>query len=369
MARIYLLTTSDIVSDQRVHRSAITLAAEGHRVTVVGRKLSKETSEISRTYAVFQFNLPFKKGVFFYLSFNLWAFLYLIFHRFDLVVANDLDTLLAARLSAAFKRKKVLYDSHELFTELPELINRKVKRYIWFVLEKLLTKGLPACIAVSDGVARHLENRYGVRCIVIRNLPFSRNAEEHQSWINKPIKVIIYQGSLNIGRGLERLIQAMQWVDNAELIIAGVGDIQSKLVEISMTRGLSDRVKFLGKIPLEELHGITQTASLGVSLEEDMGLNYRYALPNKLFDYIQAGIPVLVSDLPEMVAIVSKYDVGEALPSNCAPQLLSEKLNQLLNDNIKMNTWHVNAKNAALELNWEKESGKLVSIVNEILNT
>ncbi len=369
MARIYLLTTSDIVSDQRVHRSAVTLAAEGHCVTVAGRKVSRKTDEIIRPYTVLQFKLPFRKGVLFYLSFNLWALFYLIFHGFDLVIANDLDTLLAARLGAILKRKKVVYDSHELFTELPELINRKTKRHIWFMMEKLLTKGLPACIAVSDGVARVLENRYGIRCMVIRNLPFSRNPAVQESRIIKPTKVIIYQGSLNIGRGLERLIQAMQWVKNAELVIAGVGDIQNKLEDVSISCGLTDRVKFLGKIPLEELHRITQGASLGVSLEEDMGMNYRYALPNKLFDYIQAGIPVLVSDLPEMAAIVSKYDVGEALQSNCTPQLLSDKLNQMLNDNIKMNAWQVNAKKAASELNWEKERDKLISIVNEILNT
>jgi glycosyltransferase involved in cell wall biosynthesis len=350
------------VTDQRVNRTALTLHEAGYDITAIGRRLRLTPKNISKEYRVKLFNLPFSKGVLFYVSFNLWAFFYLLFNKFDLVHANDLDSLLAAKAACFIKQKPLVYDSHELFTELPELVNRNLKKAIWFRLEKWLTKGISHCSTVSNGVANELNNRYGLSCEVIRNLPFKQTFTNSNYSISQP-KTIIYQGALNKGRGIEKLIEALQYIPDATLLIVGTGDIENKLISLSREQGLFSKIKFTGRINPEELIKLTRSATIGVSLEEDLGLNYRYALPNKLFDYIQAGLPVLTTNLPEMSQVIAKFDVGQTLPSNFTPQLLANKINQMLNDDINMLKWHSNALVAAKILCWENEKEKLTNLV------
>src|SRR5690606_9274555 len=128
-------------------------------------------------------------------------------------------------------------------------------------------------------------------------------------------KIIIYQGSVNINRGIEPLVTAMKHIENAHLYIIGVGDVFDKIVQQVLDLNLQDKITLLGKIPFKFLHHYTHQADLGLSLEENVGLNYKYALPNKLFDYINAGVPVLTSALPEMEKIVSTYKIGETIES------------------------------------------------------
>jgi glycosyltransferase involved in cell wall biosynthesis len=217
---------------------------------------------------------------------------------------------------------------------------------------------------VSEGVANELKKRYGVSFEVIRNLPIKKQvlgieypAEE---------KTIIYQGALNLGRGLERLITAMQYISNCKLIIVGTGDLDYKLKLLSRGFSLDDRISFLGKIPLEQLHAITCKATLGVSLEEDLGLSYHYALPNKVFDYIQASLPVMVSDLPEMKSLVEQYSIGMVIDNKANAYALADQLKMMLNNKRQLQVWHKNTLTAAEELCWERESHKLVSLFTNI---
>ena len=123
-----------------------------------------------------------------------------------------------------------------------------------------------------------------------------------------------------MGRGIELMIHSMVYLPSVyQLMIVGGGDVEASLKELAVNLGVANRIEFTGKLTPETLagqHGITAKAMLGLSLEEDLGLNYRYALPNKLFDYLQARVPVLVSDLPEMRKIVEKYKVGEVLSAH-----------------------------------------------------
>lgn len=364
MKKVILLATSDLVADQRVHRTALTLHENGFVVLAVGRRLKFTPSEISVPYSVHRFKFLFNKGFLFYKFYNIRAFFYLIFHRFDILHANDLDTLLAARLACFFKRKPLVFDSHELFTEVPELINRKFTRGVWLLLEKLLVPGIKHCCTVSEGVAAELNNRYHTNFIVIRNMPFSKPVLHKQ--YNDSEKTIIYQGALNVGRGLERLVTAMQFISNCNLIIAGAGDIEKNLMKLCRELKLNNKISFLGRIPLEELHGITSKATLGVSLEEDLGLSYHFALPNKIFDYLQAGLPVLVSNLPEMKGLVNKYNVGLTIDSKVNAYALADQLNKMLENERQLEEWHENAIVAAKELCWERESNKLLNMYSSI---
>ncbi|HPE18546.1 MAG TPA: glycosyltransferase [Tenuifilaceae bacterium] len=364
MKKVILLATTDLVADQRVHRSALTLHENGFTVLALGRRLKYTPTEVSVPYSVHRFKLLFNKGFLFYKFFNVRAFFYLVFHSFDILLANDLDALLAARVACFLKGKPLVYDSHELFTEVPELINRKFTRSVWLKLEKSLVPGLKFCTTVSEGVASELKKRYSVNFTVIRNVPFYK--EISKTDFTSDGKTIIYQGALNIGRGLEKLIAAMQLLPHCKLLIAGTGDIEQKLKNLCHNLGLQDRVSFLGRIPHEELHLITCKATIGVSLEEDLGLSYHFALPNKLFDYIQAGLPVLVSNLPEMKSLVSKYSVGLIVDSNLNASALANQLEKMLENEKQLEQWHANAVVAAKELCWEKERHKLLDIFKEM---
>lgn len=363
LARVFLLVTSDVVTDQRVKRSASAIAEQGHTVCVLGRSIRSTPPLFKYSYGVHLFRLPFQKGMFFYLSYNLWATFWLLFKRVDIVYANDLDTLLAAGLISVVKRKPLIYDSHELFTELPELVTRKFKQRLWYWLEKFMLKQVDVGIAVSDSVAVELKKRYKKEFVVVRNVPKSK---VNVDVVKSTEKIIIYQGALNIGRGLEKLIFAMQNVTDAKLLIAGSGDIEGQLIGLTNQLGLDGKVQFVGRLSPEALSLLTSRATIGVSLEEDMGLNYRCALPNKLFDYLHAGLPVLVSDMPEMKSIVDSYNVGRTLKRNASSDRLAECLMAMINDQKQMSLWKQNAKKAAVELCWDNEKWLFLAAISKV---
>jgi glycosyltransferase involved in cell wall biosynthesis len=198
---------------------------------------------------------------------------------------------------------------------------------------------------------------------VVRNLPVcaQRKKTIHQEKESGKPKIILYQGAMNLGRGIESAIRAMQFLDGAELWLAGDGDIISRLQEMVYELDLDKKVKFIGRLPLHDLHEVTCQADLGISLEEDLGLNYRFALPNKLFDYIQAGVPVLVSNLPEMKRIVEQYKIGMIAESHQRKEL-AELMKIALFDQEKRLIWMKNMPLAAAELCWENEEKTLRDI-------
>ena len=158
----------------------------------------------------------------------------------------------------------------------------------------------------------------------------------------------------------------MKNIDGARLVIAGDGDIQIQLAQLVKKHGLENKVEFTGRLTIEELSQLTPQANLGLSIEENLGLNYRFALPNKLFDYIQAQVPVLVTNLPEMAAVVKRYKIGEITPS-LDPDALAEKIKHALFNEHTRKIWKQNLKKAANDLVWEKEEKVLRDIFARFL--
>jgi len=362
MARIILFATTDLVSDQRVHRTALTLHQAGHDVLSVGRRLENTPKQVEREYNVKLFRMVFKTGFLFYLFINLRIFRFLLFHRFDLVCSNDLDTLLGCRLACVIRRKPVVYDSHEYFTEVPELIDRPFTRKIWVTIEKLCLKGVKYSSTVSEGVANEYLKRYGIKMAVIRNLPFRNEHFGHRA--ARP--TIIYQGALNKGRGLELAIEMIKNLPCYYLIVVGSGDLELKLRKLVIQYNLIDRVEFRGRLPYDKLHLLTSKSWLGLSLEEDMGLSYHYALPNKLFDYIQAQIVVMVSNLPEMSKIVKEYGVGIIAESR-DPKKLADQVATFFEDKNRREKAYDNVNKAYNILVWENEQSKLLELFDKAL--
>lgn len=356
------------MTDNRVHKVAVSLQKMGFEPVLIGRLLP-ESHDVNRDYRTHRMKLIFRKGAMFYFEYNLRLFFYLLKSRVDVFVANDLDTLPANYLASRIKRKPLIYDSHEYFTEVPELIGRPVVRAIWKGMERMLVPQVDGAYTVSDSIAEVYRDLYKVDFKVVRNMPVC--SEINSLSAADPVKsdlpkIVLYQGALNQGRGIEAAIRAMLYLEGAELWLAGDGDITGELKQMVAELKLDTKVKFLGRLPLDELNGITRQADLGISLEEDLGLNYRFALPNKLFDYIQAGVPVLVSNLPEMRRIVDRYQIGTIAETHQRKEL-AELMKTVLFDQTKRQVWKQNLQVAARELCWENEEETLRQIYSRFL--
>jgi len=360
--RIIIAVTNDLVTDQRIGRVANTLVDDGYEVYLVGRLLP-HSLPIVRPYKTKRFKLWFKKGPLFYVNYNLQLFFFLLLTPFDAVLSNDLDTLLASFMAAKLKRKQLVYDSHEYFTEVPELVGRKFQQNAWLFIEKMLLPRIDYAYTVSESIANEYHQKYGKTFHVIRNLPVLKGAP-----IVTKSNAIIYQGALNLGRGIELMIQTMVLLPELELWIAGGGDIEPALKQQVQELHLETRVKFLGRIPFSDLHAITLQARLGLTLEENLGKNYYYALPNKLFDYIQARIPVIVSNLPEMRKIIEDHGVGEVLMDR-NPEILAALILKVLSDDVKITDLNNNLQQAARLLCWENEKIKVTHLFNKVFNS
>lgn len=356
MKRVIVSVTNDLVTDQRVSKTCSTLSEMGYDILLIGRKL-KTSLPLHRDYTTKRFRLLFNKGFLFYAEYNIRLFFFLMFSKKDILFSNDIDTLLPNYIISKIQRKKIVFDSHELFSEIPELSNRPRVKKIWLSLEKRIIPKLKHVITVSDAIKHHYHAHYGITATVIRNLPISKETQAVP--FNPPItdkKIILYQGSVNIGRGLDLMIDTMPLLDEYLLYIIGDGDILQNLKEYVSTHSLEKKVIFLGKKTPKELSSLTPNASIGISLEEDLGLNYRYALPNKIFDYIQANVPVIVSELPEMKAVIEKYKVGEILTKRTIEELA------LSIRSISQKTYTSQLDFAKTALNWENEKEQLIQV-------
>jgi glycosyltransferase involved in cell wall biosynthesis len=359
LINLVLAVTNDIVTDNRVHKVAVTLQNNGYKVTVVGIKQKQSESTFGRSYKTRRFTLWFNKSALFYANYNIRLFFYLLKNKFDIIVSNDLDTLLGCWLATKIQRNVLVFDSHELFIEVPELVDRPVTRSLWHLKERLLMPSIKYGYSVSQPIIDYYKNKYKKDFELIRNVGYFREEPTFKGFSDEV--VIIYQGSVNIGRGLELMLMAMQYLSNAKLWIIGRGDITNNLKKLAVDLGVEEKIIFFGLIAIENLTKITSQAHIGISLEEDLGLNYRYALPNKIFDYIQSRVPVIVSDLPEMSALVEKHRVGIVLKER-TPENLAQTINHLILDTVNHEELAKNLELAARDLCWHREEEKLINL-------
>jgi glycosyltransferase involved in cell wall biosynthesis len=357
--------SNDLSNDQRVHKTCLTLQKCGYWVVEVGRLLP-DSQPLERPYFVLRKKLSFRSGPLFYAELNIRFFLYLLFAEVDLIFANDLDTLPAAFLAAKLRNKRLIYDTHEYYTETPELVHRPITQAIWRTIENFIFPRLTDIITVNESIAKLYGDKFNKKVHVCRNIPLSVASTPHikkeDLGISSDKKVIIYQGALNVGRGLEWILEAMPLIENAILLIIGEGDIRKKLQQLTKKLGVENKVVFLGRIDSNKLTEYTRLADIGLCLLEKKGLSYYYSLPNRVFDYINAGVPILATDFPEITKIVETYKTG-MLINHYEPDYLAKVITEMLS--VPLNTDHF--KNISKELCWEKEEKVLVGVINNII--
>lgn len=366
MKKAIVSVINDLVTDQRVDKTCTLLHDLGFEVLLVGRKKRQSPPMPGRPYKTHRMRLLFEKGPLFYAEFNLRLFFFLLNRRSQLLVANDLDTLLPNYLIHRLKKASLVYDSHELFTETPEVIHRKFVRWVWQWIERSFFPRVDKAITVSDSIAGIFSTKYGIPVSVVRNIPPNRNFKlfrnKEELGIDPDKKILLMQGSgINIQRGAEELIDAMAYLEGYQLLIIGGGDVIDALKKQAEPHVKSGHIKFYPRMPVADLYQYTMHADLGLSLDKDTNLNYRYSLPNKLFDYIHAGIPILASPLVEVKKIVDGYDIGITIEHH-SPEHIASKIKVALSDQKQLDKWKENLKFAASELNWSAERRKLEDV-------
>ncbi len=358
MKKICFTVSNDLNYDQRMIRICSTLSKAGYHVQLIGRNKKSSPALFPRNFEQKRLNCFFEKGKLFYLEYNLRLFLYLMLVHFDAVCSIDLDTILPGYTAATFKRKIKIYDAHEFFTEVPEVVERPKVQKIWEWIGKKTIPKYNYCYTVCDSLKDVFKKKYHVDFEVIRNVPFRRAEKPSLNSFKTPV-VLLYQGALNDGRGLEELMHTLPLVNNVVLKIAGEGDLSAILRQLSKTLQLERRVHFLGYLSPEQLQKETQKADIGLNLLQNKGLNYYYSLANKFFDYMQALKPSINMNFPEYSRINQTYDVS-VLVDDLLPETLKNALEKLTQNPAFYRQLQENCLQASEIFVWEKEAEKLI---------
>ena len=365
---------NNIETDQRVDKVCNSLLKFGYDVELIGTTLRGKPL-LNKSYTTTIIPLRNQNSFKLYAEFNFKLLIKLLLKadKNTILLANDLDSLLPFYMVSKVKNLPLVFDSHEIFSELPSLHNRPKTKKMWKTLERFLLPRMKSFYTVSYGYAKWFEKEYGVQPEIIRNVPQLKQLNDKKNFIffelpriPEGYKIVLYQGALNISRGLEYTIKAMQFVNNCVFWIAGDGPLRQELEQLVKDLNLTDKVFFLGNVPPIVLKTITPLADVGISLEQDLGISYRYALPNKIFDYFQAGVPILATYLPEIKNTIIKYDAGRVIEKHDEKYIANE-LTILLNEGKK--SYETKLANAAKECCWENEENKLKMIFNQIHKT
>ncbi len=381
--RICMHVIGDFKYDVRARRSATALARNGYAVTVVDC-VPAQSRNVEMEDGVQVCHIPVP-STFSATRFKRWAIvraahicllgIWSLWRvQTDVYHALDLPALPACYLVALLRRKAVVFESYELpLATLRSSELSKGRRLLQALLAPLLSYIVPRCagvIAVSPPIVREMQKRYqGAHITLVRNIPpyqLSESARHfHQLLKLAPsVRVALYQGNIQSDRKLDLLVRTAQYLpDDIVIVLMGKGPEETiaHLQSLILLEGLSERVKIIPPVPYAALLSWTTSADIGLLLySPDYSLNVQMCLPNKFFEFLMAGLPVLTSQLEAVVEVVEKYAVGCVVPS-LAPQDIAQAIHTMLADTNGLEKMRANALYAAREVfNWEKEQQQLL---------
>ena len=367
--RVLIAVTTDIVSDMRVQKVCSFLLEKGLELNVIGRVMPS-TFKANLPFKYKLFKLIFKRGALFYAEYMIRFFFFGLVKRTEIIVANDLDTLLPCYLLSKLKRIPLVYDSHEYFTESAGLIGKKRTKWVWELVEKKIFPSLKRISTVNDSIAFIYKKKYNVNVYVVRNIPpfykVLKTKSKLDFGISESKKVILLQGGyIDFDRGGIELIESMQFVsDDFLLLVIGAGQEIPRMIWMMNKLKLNHKIQFIPKIPSEALLAYTNIADLGISIDKPTNLNYTYSLPNKLFDYMRAEVPMLISSLPELVKIHTEFPFGLILDSH-KPKHIAQKIQEALY-HPDYEQWKVNLSLASESFRWENECESLKELYRDL---
>ncbi|NND35422.1 MAG: glycosyltransferase [Saprospiraceae bacterium] len=361
MKKIVFAVTNDISQDRRMIRICSSLQNHGYDVTLVGRQLPTSAPLDSFVFKTHRIRCFFNKGPKFYAEYNIRLSSFLKKCKADIYGAVDYDTLKGVVRAANAMGKKIIFDAHEWFEEVPELEGRdRVKNY-W---KKIARNGLAQThlnYTVSQGIAEKLSEIYGRPFEVIHNFPRLIDGIEPSAIRDD---ILIYVGVLNKGRGLPEIIKAMHKID-AKLWIVGDGDLREELWMLASAEQLLHKISFRGFVPPGELDGLMRQARVGLNLLDGTSESYKYSLANKFFDYIHAGLPQVFMDFPEYQRFNRQHRVGASI-MDLKEDSIVYAINHLLSDRNYWFNFHVTCLDARKIWCWQREERYLLRLIEKL---
>ena len=371
--RICMAVFTELSSDYRVFRAATALRKAGHQVSIVAGSGGAKLAGVWDPFDIRAIEVDRRASLrLAYPQFWRRARQAMTSVPADAYHAHDLDTLWPAARAAGRRSAALVYDSHELWTEQASLAVRPLMRGLWRLLEGRLVRRVDRIVAVSPAIAQILEHRHrpAVPVVVVRNFPPFKQAIRSdriraELGIDCRRLVILYQGGFLTDNGLSEQIESMATVDGAALVLLGDGPMESALRRQVNTTGLQDRVYFLPRVPFHALHEFTCSADLGLCLIKPSGRSFELSLPNKLFEYFMAGVPVLAGDTPEIRNVIEATGAGE-VTAPADVDAVGASLRRLIDDEPRRRVYREAALQAAAKYNWELEAPKLVELYDSL---
>jgi glycosyltransferase involved in cell wall biosynthesis len=361
--RIVLTISNDPNYDQRMIRICTSLHEAGYEVTLVGRERPISKPLIERPFRQVRIRQRIDSGKLFYLTFNIKLLWHLLFCKADCFCAIDLDTILPVFYASRLRRKKRVYDAHELFCELEEVVRNPGIQKIWYAIECLTVPRFPHGYTVNKSYVDEYRRMYGVEYAIVRNATVLRPL------VLPPARerIILYQGAVNHGRCFEQLIPAMKQV-NARLIICGEGNFFAGAQQLARDLGLTDKVIFKGYVPPAELPEYTRAACIGITLFVATSLSNQLSLANRFFDYLHAGVPQLGVRYPEYENINKEYEVSLLLDT-VTPDTIAVGLNRLLEDQEYYRHLQDSCLKAREVYCWQEEERRMLGVYDQVFNS
>jgi glycosyltransferase involved in cell wall biosynthesis len=285
----------------------------------------------------------------------------------DVVHAHDVLTLPAGVAIARRNRARLVYDAHELYSEVSTLSPRE--RRTWHRIERTLAPRADATVTVCESIAVELMHRYGLeRPLVVLNCPEApaapavRNGRlrSHAGVRESEEPVVLYHGGFAPNRGIETLIEAAGQLNRGHVVLMGWGRIETDLRDLIATRGVGERVRIVPPVDRTELLQLVADADVGVIPYKAVGLNNYYSAPNKLFELIAAGVPIAASRFPELERFVGGLGLGTLFDPD-DPADVARAINELL-EPARAADARANAREAASRFTWEREGAKLLAL-------
>jgi glycosyltransferase involved in cell wall biosynthesis len=360
LKKIYLTVTNDLVFDRRMIRICHSLAKAGHIPVLVGRKLRKSAPLENHPFGQTRLFCWFKKGKIFYLEFQVRLFFFLLSKRMDAICAVDLDTIIPCLLISRIKKIPRVYDAHELFCEMKEVVSRPWVHRTWKLIEKFAVPRFSHAYTVSPEIAEELHRLYKVRFDCIRNVPWLDPAP----FPDKGSPYLLYQGAVNQGRSFETLIPAMRAIE-IPLVVCGDGNFMEEARRLAAVNGVENRIAFKGMVPPGELPKYTRQARIGLTLFEREGKSNYFSLANRFFDYMHAGLPQVCMDYPAYREINREYKIA-VLVSDLSPSGIAEEINKLLANDVLYQELQQNCLEARKRYNWQAEEIRLIRFYKNI---
>ena len=363
--KILLLVGDDPNYDQRMQKICTSLAHNNYDVLLVGIARTKNVKPLLvQPFRQRRLNVISKTGFFLFTEINVRLFFSLLFTSFDIVCAIDLDTIIPAYFLSILRRKKRVYDAHELFCEMPSIALRPRIHKFWKGVERFFLPHFKNGYTVNNSIAEEYYNMYGLHYKVIMNVAALNN--EDFTDVEKDKKLLLYQGAVQKGRGIEYLIYAMQNIE-AHMIICGMGNYFEEAKKLTADLRLQSKISFNGYVFPKDLKAITQQACIGLNTVTGEGQSYYLSLSNRTFDYMHANTPQVAMNFPEYAAINKEFEIAVLIDGLTANNV-ENAINRLLNDEALYNKLQQNCKQAKQKYNWQNEEKKLIAFYDKLIN-